>query len=104
MDLKEKVSALCLCSIPLCAKETKDFNIPRVWLFFKSNLVLEDKCLNENEYSKILAGFLNFSRVKINYCYACRILNNEVQVSFSLLKVGQAIFVHWKSVKRPENC
>lgn len=73
-------------------QEAKDFNIPRVWLFFKSNLVLEDKCLNGKEYSKILAGFLNFSRVKINYCYACRNLNNEVQVSFNLLEVGQAIF------------
>ncbi|KAF4796530.1 hypothetical protein TURU_083686 [Turdus rufiventris] len=55
--------------------------------FFKmtrSNLALEDKCLNENEYSEILAGFLSFSRVKINSCYACKILNNEVQFGVNL--------------------
>lgn len=37
--------------------------------------------------------------MKINYCYACRILNNEMQVSFNLLGLGQAIvFIHCKLV------
>lgn len=70
--------------------------------FFKSNLALEDKCLNENEYSEILAGFLSFSRVKINSCFACKILNNEVQAGVNLPEVGQAIFV--QNQLRGQNC
>lgn len=100
MDLKENFSTLCPCSVP-CVQEAKDFNIS-VWFFFKSNLALEDECLNENEYSEILAGFLSFSRVKINSCYACKILNNEMQTGVNLPEVGQAMFVQCKSIKRSE--
>lgn len=74
---------------PVC-KRLKTSNIS-VCFFF--NLVLENKCLNENEYSKLIAVSLSFSRVKIKSCYACRSLNNEVQVGISLLEVGQAVFV-----------
>lgn len=74
---------------PMC-KRLKTSNISG-WFFF--NLVLEGKCLNENEPSEVVAISLSFSRVKINSCCACRSLNNEVQVGISLLEVGQAVFV-----------
>lgn len=37
---------------PPDVQEAKYLSIS-VWFFFKSNLVLKDKCLNENEYSKM---------------------------------------------------
>lgn len=76
--ISRKIFLLFAHAVSPYVQEAKDLNITRVWFFFKSNLVLEDKCLNENEYSQVLVGFLSFGRVKVNYCYACRVLNNEV--------------------------
>lgn len=63
----------------------------QVFFLYGQPYDLEDKCLNGNGYSKVLVGFLSFSRAKINYCYACRIFSNEMQVNLDQLEVGQAI-------------